>query len=63
MAENLPIVANRSCSYSLEFDVGRKRGPAPRCVLEYASKPWPTETTLVEKQRRAALKKKVRFSK
>ena len=59
MAENLPIVANKSCSYSLEFDVKRKRGPVPRCVLEYSSKPWPSGKSLVEKQQRAALRKKV----
>lgn len=60
MAENLPIVANKSCGYCLEFDVGKKKTATfPKCVLQYRSKPWPSEAVLAEKQRKAALRRKV----
>ena len=60
MAENDPIAANRSCSYSLEFDVGKKKSGVPKCVLEYRSKPWLSEALLRERQQEAALRRKVK---
>ena len=59
MAENDSIVANKSCGYCLEFDVGKKKANAPRCVLEYCCKPWPSEALLREKQCKAAVRRKV----
>ena len=59
MAENDPIIANRSCGYCLEFDVGKK-GALPKCVLEYRSKPWPSEAFLRERQHKAFLRRKVK---
>jgi hypothetical protein len=60
MAENNPIAANRSCGYMLEFDVGKKKSTVPKCVLEYCSKPWPSEALLRERQHNAALRRKVK---
>ena len=60
MAENDSIVANRSCGYCLEFDVGKKKSTAPKCVMEYCNKPWPSEALLRERQHKAALRRKVK---
>ena len=59
-AENDPILANKSCGYCLEFDVVKKKSTVPKCVLEYCSKPWPSEALLRERQYMAALRRKVK---